>query len=316
MRMWFREHISDRGQVLAKMLCWFVFLVALIVGGAAGLTVLERYAHGAQYAAGPVKYHLTLEATPSWMPATLGRCILADITPQEMSFDDARLCRAIHDKAVKCPWISQVTEVRRVRINATEGEVRIQAQYRQPIARVAREGRMYYIDSEAVVLPYSQTPKFAAQDSSGVKYYIQREGVPANYNPIRIHYIAIEGVEATPPGVGKAWPGEDLAQGLRLVRLLSTRPYANQISVVDVRNHNRRISESEPELCVYAQQGRGKCTEIRFGRFPHTEGGDWVISPARKMQYLDDYVNDQNGRLAGIHSYIDVRFDELRISLN
>ena len=316
MRTWWREHVSDRGQVLAKMLCWFVFLVAIIVGGAATLTALERYAHGGQYAAGPVKYTLELDPTPSWMPATLGRCILADVTPVNLSFDDPSLCREIHEKLVKNPWVSQVTAVRRVRTGATEGVVRVQATYRQPIARVAREGRIYHVDNEGVVLPYSQTPKFAAQDSSGVTYFLQREGVPANLRPIRIHYITVEGVEAPPPGVGKPWPGDDLVEGLRLVRLLSTRPYANQISVVDVRNHRRRISESEPEMCVYAQQGHGKSTEIRFGRFPHPEGGDWVISPARKMQYLDDYVNDQNGRLAGVHSYIDVRFDELRISLN
>jgi hypothetical protein len=316
MRTWFRDHVAARGQVMAKLVCWFVFLTAVIVGGAAGLTALERYARGAQFAAGPVKYTVQLEPIPAWMPATLGRCILEDVTPRGLSFDDPKLCRAVHDQAAKSPWVAQVTEIRRVRLSEAEGVVRVKAEYRQPIARVAREGRMYYVDGEGVVLPYSQTPQFAARDSNGVKYYIQSEDVPANLNPIRIHYIAVEGVEAPPSAVGSVWPGDDLVQGLRLIRLLSTRPYANQVSVVDVRNHERRISESEPELCVYAQQGHGKATEIRFGRFPHPDGGDWVISPARKMRYLDDYVNDQNGRLAGVHSYIDVRFDELRISLN
>lgn len=315
-RAWIRDRFASRGEVMSKLVCWIVFLAAVTVGGAAGLTALQRYAHGAQYAEGPVKYTVRLESPPEWMPATLGRGILEDVTPQGLAFGDPTLCRTISDKARKSPWVAGVTEIRRERLSATEGMVHVRAKYRQPIARVARRGRVYYVDDQGVVLPYSQTPKFAAKDADGVKYYLHRDAVPANLTAIRIHYIALEGVEAAPPGVGGQWQGADLAQGLRLIRLLSTRTYANQVSVVDVRNHARRISESEPELCIYAQQGHGKATQIRFGRFPHPDGGDWVISPARKMRYLDDYVHDQNGRLAGVHSYIDVRYDELRISLN
>ncbi|MBN1554407.1 MAG: hypothetical protein JXA11_06655 [Phycisphaerae bacterium] len=316
MRNWIRDRFAARGQVTAKVICWFVFLAAILVGGAAGLTAVNRYAHQTLRAEGPVKYTVKLDAVPEWMPATLGRMILADVTPREVDFDDPALGRVIYEQAIRNPWIAQVEEVRRERLSATEAVIRVRAQYRQPIARVSREGRMYYVDGRGVILPYSQTPKFAVKDGDDVKYFVHRDAVPSHLMPIRIHYIAVEGVEAPPPAVGQAWEGEDLAQGLRLVRLLGTRPWANQISVVDARNHARRISESEPELCIYAQQGRGKPTEIRFGRFPHPDGGDWVISPARKMRYLDDYVQDQNGRLAGIHSYIDVRFDELRVSLN
>jgi hypothetical protein len=255
-RDWFREHVASRGQVTARFVCWFVLLAAVVVGGAAALTALQRYAEGAQFVGGPVKYTVQLESTPAWMPATLCRYVLEDATPRNLSFDDPSLCRAVHDQAAQSPWIEKITEIRRVRQSATRGVVTVRAQYRQPVARVAREGRVYYVDAEGVVLPYSQTPKFASKDANGVKYFIQREGVPANFTPIRIHYIAIEGVEAPPPTVGDKWSGADLAQGLRLVKLLSTRPYANQISVVDVRNHERRISESEPELWVFSDEGR------------------------------------------------------------
>ncbi|MBN1941712.1 MAG: hypothetical protein JW849_00290 [Phycisphaerae bacterium] len=315
-KRWVGKQFSARGQVLTKLLCWCVFLAAILVGGAAALTAMERHARTVRTAEGPVKYTVQLEPTPNWMPTTLGRFILSDVTPQGLAFDDPALGRTLHEKATKNPWIAHVMEIRRERLSAAEGVIRVRAQYRQPIARVAKDGRMYYVDNEGVLLPYSQTPKFAAREADDVKYFLHRDAVPVHLQPVRIHYIALEGVEAAPPKTGCAWEGEDLLQGLRLVRLLSTRPWANQVSVVDVRNHARRISESEPELCIYAQQGRGKPTEIRFGRFPHPDGGDWVISPARKMQYLDDYVQDQNGRLAGVHSYIDVRFDELRVSLN
>lgn len=305
-----------QGLVLAKFLCGFVLLAGAIVGGAAGLSAMDRYAHRLGPAAGPVRYTIQLDSIPFWMPDTLGRHILEFITPQKMDFSDPDLCRVIHEKAEKNPWIARVMEVRRVRLSVCQGVVRVRAVYRQPVAKVSRNGRMYPVDNEGVVLPFSQTPRYAAQDADGVKYYLHRDAVPRHLRAIPIHYIVIEGVEAPPPPVGSPWPGDDLREGLRLVRLIQTRSYANQVAVVDVRNHDRRISESEPELCLYARQGRGKTTEIRFGRFPHPDGGDWVISPARKMRYLDDYVQDQDGRLAGVHRYIDLRFDELRVSLN
>ena len=109
---------------------------------------------------------------------------------------------------------------------------------------------------------------------------------------------------------------DDLLAGLRLVQLVGTRPYYAQISLVDVRNHACRITKNEPELRMYAQVGQGKATDIRFGRFPAPGGGDYIISPQRKMSYLDDYVADHQGWLAGRHSYLDLRFDELHVSLN
>ena len=59
--------------------------------------------------------------------------------------------------------------------------------------------------------------------------------------------------------------------------------------------------------------GTGKTTDIRFGRLPHAEG-DFVVSPARKVSYVDQYVARNGGRLAGLNAYLDLQYDELHVS--
>jgi hypothetical protein len=129
-----------------------------------------------------------------------------------------------------------------------------------------------------------------------------------------IHYVLIEGVQSPAPPVGQKWPGADLAAGLKLAVLVAGRPWANQVSAIDVRNHANRISREEPQLRLFAQVHKGKTTDIRFGRFPHP-GADFVVSPARKLSYLDEYVARHGGRLAGLHEYLDLRYDDLHVSL-
>jgi hypothetical protein len=313
---WLRRHLAGGGRRIGRALGWVVILSIVVVGAAASLKAMEKFLRIKRASAAPIQYYLELRELPAWMPQTLARLVLADMTPSHTPYEDPDLCRKVHEAAKANPWVAEVLEVRRVRLEDHRAVVRVWARYRQPIARVAWRGRSYFVDAESYVLPYNQTPRWAAQDADGVRYYLHQDSVPRNLRGLPIHYMVVEGVQAAPPSVGRHWAGDDLTAGLRLVQLINTRTYANQITVVDVRNHAKRISESDPELYLYAQQGRCRPTEIRFGRFPYSDGGDWVISPDRKMKYLDDYVVDQNGRLAGVHSYIDVRFDELRVSLN
>ena len=150
-----------------------------------------------------------------------------------------------------------------------------------------------------------------------VSYLCQAE-VPAAWRRAarRIHYVVIDGVRTPPPSPGGKWIADDLAAGVQLVQLVRRRRYYAQITVVDVRNHAQRITRNEPELRLFAQIGRGRPTDIRFGRFPAPGGGDYVVSPRRKMSYLDRYAAGHAGRLAGINSYLDLRFDELHVSIN
>ena len=41
-----------------------------------------------------------------------------------------------------------------------------------------------------------------------------------------------------------------------------------------------------------------------------------MVSPERKISYLDQYAEDHGGNLAGVNRYIDLRYDELHVSLD
>jgi hypothetical protein len=293
----------------------FLFALLVLAGIASALWGMQQTVLAHRQSTGPVPYRLELLDTPGWMSMSLVQELHEALTPRA-KFSDKSLCRDIHRLGQVNPWVAKVQRVCRVRLASGRGLVKVRATYRQPIAQVQYGDKIYFVDKAGVVLPSDTTPKWAAKIGSAYRYYTTAEAVPLTARPLRIHYVLIQGVRTAPPAVGLAWTAKDLSSGLKLAGLISERHWANQITVVDVRNYARRISESEPELRLYAQSGQGRATDIRFGRFPFDQGGDWVISPARKLKYLDEYVAQHNGQLAGLNAYIDVRYDELRVSVN
>ncbi len=291
-------------------------LAAMMVGVAAVLKAMERKVLTDRAGTGGTQYHIELYGVPDWMPPTLARFVGRAFLPgRDVEFEDPELARKVCQSGAANPWVAKVRKVNLVRTGARRGVVQVHVNFRKPIARVRHDERDYFVDAEGMVLPFDQVPKWRAWTGKGHRYYLTAESVPAVFKAEPNRYILVYGVATAPPVVGEKWRADDLAVGLRLVQLLHMRKYADRTTVVDVRNHAKRVSESEPELCIYAQEDRGRATEIRFGRFPFPGGGDWVVSPARKMKYLDEYVADHGGRLAGVNEWLDLRFDELRISL-
>jgi len=78
--------------------------------------------------------------------------------------------------------------------------------------------------------------------------------------------------------------------------------------VIDVRNHGGRINPADPHLIMVAQVGRGARTNIRFGRFP-IDGQYYCVAPAQKLASLDVIAEANNGHLAGVGPYIELRYD-------
>ena len=304
-----------------------VYLVIIVlIAGAVGLALhaMEGRVLTGRAGLGPVKTRITLAHQPAWMPDALADRIAASCLPAGANYYDKELAGKVHHLAAVNPWIHEVIRVEKCpEGRADAAVVQLDATFRVPVGRVPAEAGFAYVDAEGVRLPAEQVPKWAvlqpaAQGKPAVtRYYLIRNDVPTDCSRDvrRIHYIVIEGARSPAPSVGGHWQGDDLAAGLRLIRLVSSRPYANQITVVDVRNYAGRVSSSEPHLRMYAQLHRSQPTDIRFGRFP-MPGGDYVVSPERKMSYLDEYVADHNGRLAGLCRYIDLRYDQLHISIN
>jgi len=296
---------------------WAIAAAVLVAGGALVFSRLEDRVLNGQVGQAPRVVRVELAERPAWMPAALAGLIARQVLPAEAHYYDSRLVEHVRAASARCPWVRRVVNVEKY--PAAEpgvAVVEVRAEFRMPVARVGMGPDFAYVDAEGVRLPAGEVPRWAGlNDDGSATYYLDRGDVPRGRRYSRIHYITIEGVSAAAPPVGQRWEGEDLASGLRLTALVATRPYAHEITAIDVRNHGGRVCSDEPQLRMYAQMDQGSPTDIRFGRFP-LPGGDYVVSPARKLAYLDEYVQDHDGRLAGLNRYIDLRYDELHVSFN
>jgi hypothetical protein len=295
---------------------WIVAIVLMAAGGTLGMSLLEG-----RVVAGPgVDSNLAglarIADRPAWMPVRLADMIAASVVPPQAEYYDNRLAGSVRAAAEACPWVKNVVRVAKYPGQGHEPAfVELQADYRMPVARILVNGSYDYVDAEGFRLPSEQVPMWAAGLAADrLTYYLDRDDVPPGLVPREIHYVEIQGVEAPPPAIGERWGGDDVSAGLRLIGLFFTRPYAYEISAVDVRNYAGRAAADESHLLMWAQLGRGRPTQIRFGRFPRPDG-DFVVSPERKMSYLDQYVEDYS-HLAGAHRYIDLRYDELHVSID
>ena len=325
LRTWWSGMEPGRRRGVAVMVGWGVLGVLFAVGAVVGMRTVRDRVLRKTYRGLRGQAFVQLADAPQWMPGSLAGEIVAELTPPKANLADRKLAQKVYDRAAANPWVRRV---RRVRIcpntGAPGGIVEADLEFRRPAACARYGSDYYYVDAKGCRLPATQVPMWVItlQDRRGravrqVSYLSRGEIPPAWRNAAqRIHYIVVDGVTGAPPPPGWQWPGEDLVAALRLIALVAPRPYYPQITLIDVRNHAARITRNEPELRMYAQLGRGRPTDIRFGRFPAPGGGDYVISPQRKISYLDEYVADHAGRLAGVNIYLDLRFDELHVSIN
>lgn len=296
-------------------------LAVVAAGVVVGLGAMEHRVL-ARRATGPSEFRLRLIERPTWMPQRLARRLAVVLTPPSTGPYDPDLPRKVYKLAEADPWVLSVTKV--TRCYGSDPDVAIielQAEYRKPIARIHTPRGDRFVSADGVHLPQDLVPRWVgrirrADGSQRQVCFASRADIPPGLDAKPIHYIKISGVKASPPPDGRKWPGGDLAAGVRLVALVANRRYANQIVTADVRNYAGRApgGNEEPHLRYYAQVGGADITDIRFGRFPRP-GGDHNVSTERKLSYIDFYVARHNGRLAGLHSYIDLRFDELNVSV-
>ena len=285
---------------------------AILVSGWAILDAMEKNITESRKPFSVVRYDAILEAPPCYVPSTVSRKIAATSLPPNVDFDDPQLCEKVSRIVLNNPIVRKVCEVKKIRMtdNCRIGKIYIKAEYRQPYAIVENDaGNKYYVDKEGYRLATENAAKYYSrlQKTS----YVSFEEIPPRSDARRIHYIIIDGVKGLPPKVNEKWDAPDLVDGLRLVKLFRTRKYGDQITKVDVRNFNNRVSKCDPALCLTAyDKGRdGIETSIRFGRFPRKR--DWVVRPEVKMQNLDEYVHENDGQLAGIHEWIELFHDDL-----
>ena len=318
-----------RGEMTGGLMraCVWLAAVGILVAGA---KALESAVLGSMPRDEAKVVYIELRPIPEWMPKTLSRRIARSLGPRGMRFDDRALTATVYGLAEANPWVRSVHRVAKRRGDRPDrAHIEVQVEFRKPFAKVQRRQlRSHtYVDADGVVLPDPmadpQAPKWRAKVAAAGRkpkrwvYFAHENDIPSNLRAAaeRMHYIIVQGVRSDPPVAGRAWQADDLADGLKLIALLGSRKYRDQITVVDVRNHGGRISPSEPQLRMFAQLGRGRRTDIRFGRLP-VGPGDFVVPPERKMSYLDDWAGEHDGRLAGTCAWIDLRYDQVHHSLD
>jgi hypothetical protein len=301
-------------------------MALVVLGGAGyyGMRLMERQVMAGQTAPGASAMRVVLIDPPAQMPLTLLQQIAAALTPADATPSASNLADRVYRLAAENPWIAKVHQaVKHPSADDRTIIVEVKAEYRMPVAKVApaRGQQAEWVDAHGVRLPSEQVARYFVPVAATAKsparqvFFVRRADIPAGWQFSVIHYVSIEGVMAPMPAVGQKWEGDDLAEGVKLVQLVNTRQYANQMKTVDVRNFNGRVRRGDSYLSLRAQIGTGPETIVKFGRFPDPRG-DWEVSTDRKMYNLDTFISDQKGYVAGTARYIDLRGDQLRFRPN
>lgn len=273
-----------------RYIAYLVLSAVVLAGAGYGLLTLRQQILGTQ----PYSQRLArveLETRPAWLRPEITDSVVASLqtVAANRSVFEPTLARDVYDKAVANPWIKSVQRV----VKDADGTIHVRAEFRQAYALVSSEKaeQRVVVDAQGYVLP-----------------------VPEQWiRPGAL--LTVVGVETAPPEPGKHWDAPDLADGLRLLGMIKDRSYAQEITAIDVRNFDKRISSYESELRLHAQVGQEEPTQILFGKFPAADGLDYVLSPQEKLDHLDAVVQALGGKLSGVRRVIDIRYDKPHVSL-
>ena len=320
-----------------KVRKFFLFSFFIVVAGlgfwAAGSAISQTVSQ--DYTIVNIPYSVEFEKPPSWITNEVVLDLGKKVSKLKIPYDSPDLCKHVYDELLKSPWIESIKIVKRIKPRLVTckprrgaqvkrqlktfkryvGGVKITATFRQPIARVwsnkPRKRGYFYVDAKGILLPENQVPYWKVYDGKKYHYYLQSKEhmIPRHFRKQRVHYVKVVGVQTAPRRVGQLWKSIALPDALKLASIVNNRFFADQISTIDVRNYNKRISEADSEIIMYAQKGRSARTEILFGRFPRNQGADYVITPAKKFARLEAFVRENGNNIAGVCKMLDLRHD-------
>lgn len=241
-----------------------------------------------------IECRLEWQDLPPWLSATAGEPMLrqiqdaAGLTPGDDIHDPA-LCQRVAEGLLTSAWVAEVKRVTK----HPDGRISVRAVYRDPFAFVEAGGVAYLVDRNGVRLPY--------QHDMAV--------IDARYPNLWNDWLLITGVSEPVPQVGRAWPGPDLAAGLRLVDYLKEAtsrgevPFRSSLRTVDVANYSQRKFQYEGRLrigLIFAGY------YIHWGLPPGEEAG--IEPPASRKLQLLAYEYATHGQLPV--NDLDVRYPE------
>ena len=227
---------------------------------------------------------------PAWMNPQIVKQILTTAAPAGPSLPTDRRALAAEAAALmKSPWVRQVKQVRRVYADGPGDTIEIQADFRTPVALVRWQDAYWYVDAQGVRLP----ERF---DDAQVRQMAVAGGRPT--------FRVIEGVAHAPADAGKPWPGKDVKAGLEMIDLLADKPYADQVTRVDVGNFDGRVNANESQINLVTRYD----TQVRWGQAPSSQAFFVEQRVDRKLDAMEQACR-QTGRVDMNLPWIDLRFD-------
>lgn len=252
-----------------------VVLLAALAGGVwyGHRTLADQIGRGR--ATQPV---VVLHDLPTWIGTrradSIKQVVLAHVSNNPM---DRASLEAVNVALSNNPWIAEVKLVQR----RDAGQVDVFVDYRTPVALVGAKDGFHLVDADGRrlpdVYPYAQ---------------LKDLGLPA-----------ITGARHAPPQEGKVWPGDDLQNGLAMVRTMTGQPWSPQVRAIDVTNHRGRENRAKPHLLLVTQQGL-----VNWGRAPGEEG-IYEPSAERKLAMLARVADAYGGRIDAAGQEVDVYTD-------
>lgn len=282
----------QRGARVRRFVMHSLAILVFIGLLAAGYHAVSNFVlQGVAYPARPPK--IVLKNRPIWMSDARAIQIVNSIKPAVAhSAFDKQLLRDTATILQTNPWVKQIKEIRRAYGESPADTIEVDCEYRAPIALVHWKDYFWLVDGEGVQLPEEFT---AAQVPSLVMGQDRR-----------LNIRLIEGVSAAPVRAGQQWPGEDLAAGLDLVKVLYGQPYAEEILQVDVSNFGGRVDAKEAQLCLTTKYA----TQIRWGRPINAKDFFVEVSANQKLKALEEVYREFH-RVDGNNAWIDIRFDRI-----
>lgn len=205
------------------------------------------------------------------VPGGMAELVLADLEElRDIPWANEDLCGLVWAQLDRSPWVQRVERVS----TAEPGVIVARCTYRQPLALVQQQEYFFMVDEYGIRLPGQY-----------------------GYQP---GWLLIQGVEQGLPEAGQAWLGEDIAAGVRLVKLLLSKPYREQVVAVLLHNYGGR---RDPAKCHVELVTDRDASRILWGSAPGEELEE--NTTAQKLNILSGNYRE-HGRIDAYHPKIDI----------
>lgn len=288
--------INTNDESVAPIGVVLTLLIGLLVPLVAGVLACGKLARSQRYVVDLARFR-PMPSEDLAAAETIGAVLQREIFDDEQcSVFSPNLNLQVRQAYESSPWIRRVTEIERVFPN----RLRIEVEWREPLAPVEYDGRFLLVDDRGQLLPAeSDEPLVEAPIIS-----MRRHGV----EPI------------SEKGLTDAWMLEAIDRGVSVINeLLDSTDLevfdAIGLTHIDMSNHGLRLDSKVSEVtlvtnAIYVDSENSGVTRpvvIHWGRDRNHKLGAIELSVARKLKNLRTVLAARPG-LSGVR-VVDVRFD-------